>query len=518
MGSLNGDESSSQSLFRTSLLDNVDFEQRDATEFDAYYFPEMDGNETWFELNCFKCTCRNCCCCFWWLLVFAGAFSFVMYWFRDDIFKSEEVFFKYLEWASIPIICGIFTYGHIALALWMTLNPIRFIGCCQQKSGCAKGYGCGWQGIVPNKAALMAEISVDLMVPGVIRVEDVIEKLDPDYIAELMNPITKKLMSDIVPKIASKTMPTLWSSVLPEAIKATIIERAVGDAPETIKLMIQDLKENINEVFDLKDMCRQAMLREPALLNEIFLKSGKREFVFIRAIGGCLGLLFGLIQMVFTTQYEKNVYFHYSMLPASGFILGYFTNWVAINLIFRPLEPVSCCCFTLQGSFLKRQREVSQELARILTERIIHARYITEAMMKGKSSDKMFSLIQKHIELSCDRISQADSLKTVINLVIGEDEYRKLKAETVEELFAVQKNYEKEFSAIQTRFCEYGDRVMDIRETLRCKLQKLTPTEFEGVLRPVFQQDELKLIVLGGVLGLLVGLLQVFVINRYKAS
>jgi hypothetical protein len=41
-------------------------------------------------------------------------------------------------------------------------------------------------------------------------------------------------------------------------------------------------------------------------------------------------------------------------------------------------------------------------------------------------------------------------------------------------------------------------------------MQQLTDEEFEGVLRPAFQQDEWKLIAVGAALGFLVGELQVF--------
>ena len=44
-----------------------------------------------------------------------------------------------------------------------------------------------------------------------------------------------------------------------------------------------------------------------------------------------------------------------------------------------------------------------------------------------------------------------------------------------------------------------------MKSTLKDELRKLTPAEFEQVLHPVFQEDELTLIVVGAVLGLAVG-------------
>ena len=45
-------------------------------------------------------------------------------------------------------------------------------------------------------------------------------------------------------------------------------------------------------------------------------------------------------------------------------------------------------------------------------------------------------------------------------------------------------------------------------------MQQLTEEEFEGVLRPAFQQDEWILITVGAVLGFLVGEMQVFLMTH----
>jgi uncharacterized membrane protein YheB (UPF0754 family) len=55
------------------------------------------------------------------------------------------------------------------------------------------------------------------------------------------------------------------------------------------------------------------------------------------------------------------------------------------------------------------------------------------------------------------------------------------------------------------------ESTIDPERDMRDKLAELPPDEFEGVLHPVFQEDEFTLILLGGILGLLAGGLQVVV-------
>ena len=49
---------------------------------------------------------------------------------------------------------------------------------------------------------------------------------------------------------------------------------------------------------------------------------------------------------------------------------------------------------------------------------------------------------------------------------------------------------------------------LDLEETLKQKMQQLSGQEFEGVLHPVFQEDELTLILVGAFLGMVAGFAQ----------
>ena len=51
-------------------------------------------------------------------------------------------------------------------------------------------------------------------------------------------------------------------------------------------------------------------------------------------------------------------------LPISGAIVGFMTNWIALQLIFKPVEPLELkwngkTLATIQGFCLARQKEVS---------------------------------------------------------------------------------------------------------------------------------------------------------------
>jgi uncharacterized membrane protein YheB (UPF0754 family) len=58
---------------------------------------------------------------------------------------------------------------------------------------------------------------------------------------------------------------------------------------------------------------------------------------------------------------------------------------------------------------------------------------------------------------------------------------------------------------------DYTTEALDLENTIRTTMQKLSPEEFEGVLHPAFEEDEMTLIMVGGFLGMMVGIIQIFI-------
>ena len=59
------------------------------------------------------------------------------------------------------------------------------------------------------------------------------------------------------------------------------------------------------------------------------------------------------------------------------------------------------------------------------------------------------------------------------------------------------------------------DRAEVLEGLLRERMENLPPDEFQDLLRPCFHEDEWKLIVMGGVLGLLAGIAQLVLVFGY---
>lgn len=275
------------------------------------------------------------------------------------------------------------------------------------------------------------------------------------------------------------------------------------EIPNAVENSIKDIQENIEILFDVKPMIIEQLEKDKALLNQIFLECGEREFRFLERSGFYFGFCFGLIQMVIW-YFAKDYQFAWILLPIGGLLIGYLTNWLALKLIFRPLRPINLGLFKVQGLFLKRQKEVAATYANLVATKILTTKNIFNAILKGSQKPLLNQIIKKHTTKAVDNI--AGSLRAILQLIAGVNAYEAIKKETA-------LAFQEVLPQMISKTFDYTDKAIDMENTLNEKMANLSPEAFEGFLHPVFEADELKLLLVGGILGMFAGFLQLLVIG-----
>jgi len=170
-------------------------------------------------------------------------------------------------------------------------------------------------------------------------------------------------------------------------------------------------------------------------------------------------------------------------LPLAGALVGYVTNWIAIKLLFEPANPVEVGPLRLQGLFESRQPEVSDEFGRFMAHRVLSSARLLEALADGGDGGELHRYLRRQLPhfLVPDRVVSA-AVRAIGEAARDPAAHRELH--------------------------RYVQQTLDVEDTLSRRLKRLSPTDFEDLLHPVFQEDELTLIVVGGVLGAVAGGLQ----------
>lgn len=395
-----------------------------------------------------------------------------------------EQYADLLLYAAIPVISGIVGWGTNVVAIQMTFYPIEFVG--------IKPF-LGWQGIVPSKAAKMAEKSVDLITSKLIDVKALFGRLEPKRISAELQPVLEQIARDNINEVMNREARLVWAST-PRMVKQTIYKRAVDNMPVVAEEMMDDVKENIDEFLDLKGLVVEHLTENKHITNEIFLKCGDEEFKFIKRSGLYFGFLFGIVQAII--WYFNDAWWQ---LPLGGIIVGWATNWLALKMIFNPKKEVNILGIKFHGLFIKRQPEVAAEYSKIVSSKILTVERMFTRIMKGKASEKLIDILQAHIKRAIDE--QAGLSKNLYQIMAGTKKYDAMKNKAAERFVeALPLSIHKTF--------DYADEALDLESTMREKMTELSPIEFEGVLRPAFQEDEWILILVGAALGGLAGTAQ----------
>lgn len=395
---------------------------------------------------------------------------------------------EFWKHASIPFVAGLVGWGTNWVAIRLTFLPLEFVGW--------RPY-FGWQGIIPSKAAKMARIFVEKTMFRLGTLQELFQSMEPEAISSHVSELLDGRLEGYTDEVMFYGSPGVWK-LTPQAIKQKVYARVRERMPQLVDGLVREITEKIEDLVDFKEMLVDTLEADRSLLNRLFLESGAAEFRFIVRSGLYFGFLFGLVQLTVWSLWKS-----WWVLPFFGLLVGAVTNWVAISIVFRPLRPTPLGPWTLQGLFLKRQREVSAVWSRLVTSEIVTLQRIAYTMVYGSRSERTHAMIRRHIQPIVDEITE--SMAPLAGLAVGR-----------ESLDGIRHNVGEKAVEVSTDPFDHWpfnrDRGRLAEKMLGERMADLPSREFQDLLRPCFQEDEIKLIALGGVLGLLAGIGQLFLV------
>lgn len=415
---------------------------------------------------------------------------------------------------TIPFVTAVVTWGHVWMALKMLFFPINFWGI--PIKGIAWG-GIGWQGIVPRKAGKISGIIVEQSLSKLGSLDEFFRAMRPEEVAEYISQTMSDNLENLIDEIMNERSEALWSS-LPFAVKRRIYAYAHEQIPDVMKHLVMDLTDNVENLVDMKEMIVNKMESDRALMVRMFLEVGQKEINFIWHISAVIGLLFGVVQMIIFWIVPQ----HWTV-PFFAAIWGFLTNWIAVWMVFNPIEPhyfrfpkffslskvfpfihlqkPHWGRFNLQGGFMKRQEEVSFVFAKIVVKDLVTLKNVMNEMMYGSRSAQTRTLIKSHIQ----EILQSQVIETTLKYGLGRKEFGQLQHTILDKSIEATMIPMSNPALNQSR----ADKIFGL---FRERILALTPYEFQNLLRPAFREDELTLIILGGVTGFLAGLLHLILV------
>ena len=154
---------------------------------------------------------------------------------------------------------------------------------------------------------------------------------------------------------------------------------------------------------------------------------------------------------------------------------------------------------TYQGVFARRQAEIARDYGKIAAEQILTPRNLIRLVTEGAGGERLARLISETVATRLD--TEWKKVEPLVPVRVEPEVLARIKQLAAQRIVARIPDVTPELET-------YIERKLDVARTIEGKLAALPKAEFERVLRGLFEEDELILIIIGGVLGGAVGLVQ----------
>lgn len=190
------------------------------------------------------------------------------------------------------------------------------------------------------------------------------------------------------------------------------------------------------------------------------------------------------------------------LIPLISAFIGWFTNWIAIKMLFHPKEPKRILGITFHGIFPKRQRSFAEKLGKMISAEFLSYEDIEEKIAHPKNLEKLMPLIEVHVDnFLRDKLSDE---MPFLSLFIGENTRRSLKNVFMREL-------ETLFPQIMTSYAKHLEEELDLEKIVTDKVSAFSSEKLEGILYQIMSKEFRFVEILGGVIGFIIGIAQVLI-------
>ncbi len=389
-----------------------------------------------------------------------------------------------LLFVTVPVVTAVIGYVTNWAAVKMIFNPQEPIGVG----------ALSWQGIVyklaPKFAAEIATTTGHVLSPA-----DLVERVDLPALLRRLEETFPAEFDAVVAEALDVIVPGAWDDMAIEA-REQIRQVIVSVLAEAGQELAVTMAASADAVLDLDRLIVEELTGENAdRLARVAEEIGQRELRFIEWYGGVFGFGVGVVQAAAFSLFGL-----WWTMPIVGAVVGLGTNWLAIQMIFRPLEPRRFFgVVTYQGMFPKRQAEIAADYGRIAAGEVLTPANLIDHVSRSPRLPDLREAMGAQIR------ARVASLSPMLAMLAGstpsDDDLVKLEhvlERRISDLAPIAR------PVVETHLLSS----LRLEELIEGRLSSLDKLQFERMLRGIFEEDEIILVAIGGVLGGAMGAIQ----------
>lgn len=188
------------------------------------------------------------------------------------------------------------------------------------------------------------------------------------------------------------------------------------------------------------------------------------------------------------------------LIPIISAFIGWFTNWIAIKMLFHPREPKKILGITFQGIFPKRQQQFAMKLGKLVSSELLSFSDIEQKIANPKNVEKILPVLEEHID-----VFLKEKLTTqipMIGMLMGEKTIGMVKGVFINEL-------QELFPVLMKQYMNTLQTELDLEKIVIEKVGKFSSDKLEEILNQIISTEFRFVEIIGAVLGFIIGIMQV---------
>lgn len=195
------------------------------------------------------------------------------------------------------------------------------------------------------------------------------------------------------------------------------------------------------------------------------------------------------------------------LIPLISAFIGWFTNWIAIKMLFHPRLPKKILGITFQGIFPKRQKQFAIKLGKLVSNELLSFSEIEHKISNPQNIQKILPILETHIEVFLKE--KLTSHIPMLGMLIGEKTIGMVK-----EIFL--KELQELFPILMKQYMNTLQSELDLEKIVTEKVGNFSSDKLEEILNQIMSTEFRFIEIIGAVLGLLIGLIQVLITITFQ--
>lgn len=189
-------------------------------------------------------------------------------------------------------------------------------------------------------------------------------------------------------------------------------------------------------------------------------------------------------------------------LPFISALIGYITNFLAVKMLFHPRKEVNLVLFKIQGIFPKRQKKLAEKLGDLVAKELLSVDDIKKIVQDPTILHGADELIGAKIDDFLDNFIKS---KPMLAMFLSGDIKEQIKQTLLTEIV-------KMLPEMLDIFANKLEEKVDIKQIVIDKVANFSSNEIEKMLYTIMAKEFTFIEVLGGVLGFVIGLVQMLLL------